>query len=101
MWSLLQPGGSPRYWHSRRPNRYWASGAIIERQLTSGARQTFVFELHAGDFVHAIVEQKGVDIVAELKGPDDSTGLRKTVRTAVSDLSALPSSRRRAAGIGS
>jgi CHAT domain-containing protein/tetratricopeptide (TPR) repeat protein len=44
--------------------------ANVERELKGGETQSFRVALTAGQFVHAVVEQKDADIVAEAFGPD-------------------------------
>jgi tetratricopeptide (TPR) repeat protein len=41
----------------------------VERVVNSGQVETFTFDAHAGDFVHLVVEQKGVDVVVTIRDP--------------------------------
>src|SRR5713226_3532583 len=42
----------------------------IERSLNWRERQSFRVDLAAGDFIYAIVEQRGIDVLAQLIAPD-------------------------------
>ncbi len=46
------------------------AGKQLERELKGGETQDFVVNLKQGEFLHVDVEQKGVDIVVTLLGPD-------------------------------
>ncbi len=43
-----------------------SEGVRIEQKFTGATKSTFVINLRVGEFVHLTVEQKGVDVVAEL-----------------------------------
>jgi enterochelin esterase family protein len=45
-------------------------GKPIERELAGGEVHAYQIKLAAGQFLHAVVEQRGIDIVATLSGPD-------------------------------
>jgi CHAT domain-containing protein len=47
-----------------------AVGSIVERELAGGPRHRFRFDLAAGQFARLAVKQQGVDVTAELYGPD-------------------------------
>src|SRR5262245_11643942 len=42
----------------------------IERALDHGQTQQYQLTLNAGEYVHAIVEQHGIDLVVRVLGPD-------------------------------
>ncbi len=44
-------------------------GPAVERQLVGGERHVYTLELAADDYLHLVVEQQGVDLVAALAGP--------------------------------
>ncbi len=45
-------------------------GSTIERDLKGGESHTYQISLAAGDFLHVVVEQQGIDLEAALSGPD-------------------------------
>ena len=45
-------------------------GATIERDLSTGQSHSYRLRLSAGDFVHLVVEQKGIDVAVTLVRPD-------------------------------
>lgn len=45
-------------------------GQPIERELKGGETHSYRVDLQAGQFMHAVVEQKGIDVVVALVGPD-------------------------------
>src|SRR5215204_1561574 len=45
-------------------------GKPIERVLARGESHSYHINLSAGQFLHAAVEQRGIDVVASLSGPD-------------------------------
>ncbi|HEV3255103.1 MAG TPA: tetratricopeptide repeat protein, partial [Candidatus Acidoferrales bacterium] len=48
-------------------------GKPVERELQGGQTDTYTIELKAGQFLHVIAEQKGIDVVLQLIGPDGKT----------------------------
>ncbi|MEW6735668.1 MAG: tetratricopeptide repeat protein [Acidobacteriota bacterium] len=46
-------------------------GKPIERELTGGEAHSYELKLVVGQFLHVVMEQKGIDIVTILVGPDD------------------------------
>src|SRR5262245_32035732 len=48
-----------------------ASGQPVEREIAGGQSHTYRFKLEAGQFIRALLEQKGIDIALELASPDD------------------------------
>src|SRR5712692_11113895 len=42
----------------------------IERELQAGQAHSYLIELAAKDFLHVIVDQRGVDVVVAVFGPD-------------------------------
>src|SRR5262245_17279545 len=45
-------------------------GEIIERELAGGQSHTYRIRLTEGQYLNAVVEQHGIDVVARLLGPD-------------------------------
>ncbi len=45
-------------------------GKSIQRDLTRGERHSYQISLRANEFVHIFVEQRGIDVVVALSGPD-------------------------------
>jgi CHAT domain-containing protein/uncharacterized protein HemY len=50
-----------------------ATGQAVERELAAGQTHTYAIALGTGDFLHAVVLQRGIDVVVELRGPDGRT----------------------------
>jgi hypothetical protein len=44
-------------------------GKAVERQLSGGERHAYALTLEAGQYLHLVVEQKGVDVVVTLFDP--------------------------------
>ncbi len=58
------------------PVRPWLRPAPQQRALRGGeAPHTLAVELAAGDFLGIVVEQEGIDLVVELRGPDGKTAV--------------------------
>jgi hypothetical protein len=72
----------------------------FERPLTGGGRATFAIDLGADDFIQVVVEQKGIDVVAQLAAPDGTVLLTQDSPTARSALSVSRMSPRPADVIG-
>jgi CHAT domain-containing protein len=47
-------------------------GAPIERELAGGEVHSYGIKLDAGQYLHVIVEQRGIDVVAEIFQPDNA-----------------------------
>jgi CHAT domain-containing protein/Tfp pilus assembly protein PilF len=47
------------------------TGKRIKRELTGGQRHAYQIRLDADQFLGAVVEQDGVDVVVQMSGPDD------------------------------
>jgi hypothetical protein len=45
-------------------------GKPIERELKGGEAHSYKIALAAGQYLHAVVDQKGIDVVVRLFGPD-------------------------------
>jgi tetratricopeptide (TPR) repeat protein len=45
----------------------------VERDFQGGQTDVYTIQLHAGQFLHVVVEQKGIDVVLQLVGPDRKT----------------------------
>ena len=45
-------------------------GVAIDRELKGGEAETFRIDLPAGQFLHIVVEQIGIDVVVNFRGPD-------------------------------
>ena len=48
------------------------TGRSIERRLDRGEAHRYAVTLNAGDYARVVVEKRGVDIVAQVRGADDS-----------------------------
>src|SRR5262245_27104809 len=46
------------------------SGKTIRRELAGGQQHSYQIRLIAGQFLKVVVEQKGIDVVAQVSGPD-------------------------------
>src|SRR5215813_10889025 len=46
------------------------AGKPIKGELAGGGRHTYRIGLSAGQFLKVIIEQKGIDVVAQVSGPD-------------------------------
>src|ERR1700680_1076775 len=44
----------------------------VERELTGGEIDVYRIELHAGEFLHVVVQKKGIDVALRLFAPDGS-----------------------------
>ncbi|MBX7221846.1 MAG: tetratricopeptide repeat protein [Blastocatellia bacterium] len=47
-----------------------APGEVIKRELAGGATHTFSIPLKANDYLNLVVDQKGIDVVLRLSGPN-------------------------------
>ena len=47
-------------------------GTVVERTPGAGERHSFSIDLAAGDFFHAVIDQRGVDVTAFLFAPDST-----------------------------
>src|SRR5262249_59388473 len=47
------------------------SGKPIEREMAGGQSHIYQIQLAAGQFVHLIVRQKGIDVAVQLMAPDN------------------------------
>jgi len=45
-------------------------GAQVERELKAGEMHAYIVRLTSGQYLHVVVEQKGIDVVVRLFGPD-------------------------------
>jgi CHAT domain-containing protein/Tfp pilus assembly protein PilF len=45
-------------------------GRPVKRELSSGQQHIYQLRLSAGQFLKAIIEQQGIDVVAQISGPD-------------------------------
>jgi hypothetical protein len=52
-------------------------GTSIERELKSGQADSYRTTLVAGQYLHLIVEQRGIDVVVRLVGPDGARQMEK------------------------
>ena len=50
--------------------RSLTQGAVIERALGRDERHRFTIDLAAGDFLHAVIDQRGLDVEIHLLAPD-------------------------------
>src|SRR5262249_26267430 len=46
------------------------TGKAIEKHIAVGQTDSYRLTLTQGEYVHVVVEQKGLDVVVELLGPD-------------------------------
>ena len=47
-----------------------AAGSSIEREVGAGDTHRYELDLHAGEYLHVLVEQRGADVGQTLTGPD-------------------------------
>ena len=45
-------------------------GTAIDREMSGGEKHCFSFNLEAGQFVQAVVEQRGIDVIVTISGKD-------------------------------
>ncbi|MFN0085603.1 MAG: CHAT domain-containing tetratricopeptide repeat protein, partial [Blastocatellia bacterium] len=50
--------------------RVLSQGVSVEREISGEQTHTYLFSLAAGQFVHAYIQQTGIEVVASLIGPD-------------------------------
>ncbi|HMW01298.1 MAG TPA: CHAT domain-containing protein [Acidobacteriota bacterium] len=50
-----------------------APGKTVDRALKGGEKHRFLVQLNANDFLNLVVNQKGIDVVVRLLGPDGKT----------------------------
>ncbi|MCI0621020.1 MAG: tetratricopeptide repeat protein [Acidobacteria bacterium] len=50
--------------------RALALGVQVEREIAGGKSHTYEFNVNSGEYVHVVVDQRGVDLVVTLLGPD-------------------------------
>jgi CHAT domain-containing protein len=72
---LLTPLGSlslqqPASGGSRKDYRRLASGESLRREMKGGETHGFQVSLVSGQYLHAVVEQKGIDVFLKVSGPD-------------------------------
>ena len=48
------------------------AGRVIERHLERGAEHRYAVALGAGEYALVIVDQRGIDLVAQARGPDEA-----------------------------
>src|SRR5262249_51185472 len=79
--SLRSPGrslDSPQQSSTRQPDsaadekdvRPLEQGHPVKRELSGGQRHIYRLRLGAGQFLKAIIEQQGIDVVVQVSGPD-------------------------------
>ena len=54
---------------AQEPVRPLVPGTPVERELAGGRAHIYQIELQAGDYFHAVVEQKGIDVAVTILGP--------------------------------
>jgi CHAT domain-containing protein/tetratricopeptide (TPR) repeat protein len=47
-------------------------GHAVERELKGGETDVFQIDMHAGEFLHVVVQKKGIDVALQLFAPDGS-----------------------------
>src|SRR5687767_14507542 len=50
--------------------RELAVGMPVERELTGGEVHVYRLDVMAGQYVHVTIDQRGIDVVVVLRGPD-------------------------------
>src|SRR5262245_348388 len=69
------PGVASEIGHhaGRQRNQVSALGTALttERPLSSGGDDEYQIALHSGEYAGLIVEQRGIDVVAQVRGPND------------------------------
>src|SRR5262249_7811363 len=68
--SAQQPADSSSAAKNDADVRVLEQGKPIERELAGGQSHAYQITLSAGQFMKVIVEQRGIDVVVELLGPD-------------------------------
>ncbi len=66
---LLVPAGRIHAQATHQPTTDVRPGESLERELKGGETQTFAVRLTSGEFLHAVVEQNGIDVEVTLLGP--------------------------------
>src|SRR5215813_3955986 len=68
---LFEPGLTTQaHLPQTQPDDPLPFGKTIERELTGGEKHYYSFTLEAGQFVQAVVEQDGIDVVVAIFGQD-------------------------------
>ena len=55
---------------ARRNSRTLVQGEVVEGRLAGGQSHSYRIHLHSGQFLHIVADQRGIDIVLNLFGPD-------------------------------
>jgi hypothetical protein len=65
-----QPNNPASITDDENDTRTLEPGKLIKREIASGQQHIYVIRLGADQFLKAIIEQKGIDVSAQLSGPD-------------------------------
>jgi CHAT domain-containing protein/tetratricopeptide (TPR) repeat protein len=65
-------------------------GGSLEAELAAGGSRLYAIDLRAGEFVHVVVEQHGIDVAAALLGPDGTVLLESDTAERGAGLESLP-----------
>jgi CHAT domain-containing protein/Tfp pilus assembly protein PilF len=69
--SVVPKGPHPNEaWQDDQRVQQLERGRPIERELAGGQSHTYQFSLDAGQYVKLVIEQRGIDVMARLSGPD-------------------------------
>jgi len=63
-----EPTGSSQGENDKRPLE---AGKPIEREMTGGQKHYYKIALEAGQYIHLLVDQRGIDVIVRLFGPND------------------------------
>ena len=68
--SLTRPIVQPLPQSQETQNATLEMGKPVERELSGGQSHSYQIQLTKGQFVHVVVDQRGIDVVVALYGPD-------------------------------
>jgi CHAT domain-containing protein/tetratricopeptide (TPR) repeat protein len=69
--SLAQQPGTPNSLQGENDARPLEAGKPIEREMAGGQKHYYKIALEAGQYLRLIVDQRGIDLIVTLFGPDD------------------------------
>jgi CHAT domain-containing protein/Tfp pilus assembly protein PilF len=71
--SIKQPRDAANGTDDKKDIRSLEPGEPVKREMAGGQQHTYLVKLNADQFLKAIVEQDGIDIIVQVSGPDGKT----------------------------
>src|SRR5262245_48222402 len=68
--AFTQEQGSPSHAQSEKEALPLEPGKPIERELSGGQTHYYRVKVEAGQYLHLVVDQRGIDVVVTLSGPE-------------------------------